>query len=180
MLASHPVEIRAETPADFPAIARVVEAAFGKPDEALMVQAIRATDGYVPELALVAVYDGEVAGHAMLSYVGLAGSARRLLELAPLAVAPEWQGRGVGGALTRTLLAAADARAEPLVLVLGHPGYYPRFGFRRADEFGLEPPHPAWHAAFMVAPLTAYDLSIKGKVIFPPSFGTAGKPGATA
>ena len=135
-----------------------------------MVEAIRTSAGYVPALAFVAADEDEVVGHAMLSYVGLAGSDRRLLELAPLAVAPERQREGIGSALTRALLAAADARGEPLVLVLGHPGYYVRFGFRRSDALGIEPPQPAWHAAFMVAPLAGYDPSIRGRIVFPPSF----------
>jgi putative acetyltransferase len=171
------VQVRVERPEDAPAVARVVEAAFGRPGEVRMVDAIRASDGYVPELAFVAE-DGEVVGHpvlgyAMLSYVALAGSDRRLLELAPLAVAPERQREGIGSALTRAALAAADARGEPLVLVLGHPGYYVRFGFRRSDQFGLEPPQPAWHAAFLAVPLAAYDPAIRGRVVFPPSFGHA-------
>jgi putative acetyltransferase len=164
------VEIRVETPEDTAAVARVVEAAFGRPHEARLVEAVRASAEYVPALAFVADDGGEVIGHTMLSYVGLAGSSRQLLELAPLAVAPERQRQGVGSALTSASLAAADARDEPLVLVLGDPRYYVRFGFRRSDELGLEPPQPAWHAAFMVRPLQAYDASIRGRVVFPPSF----------
>jgi putative acetyltransferase len=174
------VEIRVETPEDTAAVARVVEAAFGRSDEARLVEAVRASPEYVPALAFVADEGGEVIGHTMLSYVmlnhvGLAGSSRRLLELAPLSVAPERQRQGVGSALTRAALDAADARGEPLVLVLGDPRYYVRFGFRRSDELGLEPPQPAWHAAFMVRPLQAYDASIRGRVVFPPSFAHAAK-----
>ena len=168
------MEVRVETAEDAPAIARVVEAAFGRHDEVRLVEAVRASSGYVPELAFVAEDQGEVVGHTMLSYVGLAGSDRQLLELAPLAVAPERQREGIGSTLTRASLAAAETRGEPLVLVLGHPGYYVRFGFRRSDELGIEPPQPAWHAAFMVAPLAAYDPSIRGRVVFPLSFGHTG------
>jgi putative acetyltransferase len=167
------VDIRSETPADAPAVARVVEAAFGRPNEGRMVDAIRASPGYVPALAFVADDGGVIVGHTMLSHVGLAGSDRQLLELAPLAVAPERQREGIGSALTRAVLAAADVRGEPLVLVLGDPRYYVRFGFRRSDELGIEPPQPAWHAAFMVVQLAAYDPSLRGRVVFPPSFGHA-------
>jgi putative acetyltransferase len=167
------VQVRVERPEDASAVARVLEAAFGRPGEGHMVDAIRASAAYVPELAFVAEDEGEVVGHVLLSYVELAGSERRLLELAPLAVAPERQREGIGSALTRAALAAADERGEPLVLVLGHPGYYVRFGFRRSDELGLEPPQPAWHAAFMVVPLGAYDPSLRGRVVFPPSFAHA-------
>lgn len=165
------MKVRTEIAEDAPAVAGVLTAAFGRPDEAQMVEAIRASAEYVPELAFVAEDEGEVVGNVMLSYVGLAGSDRRLLELAPLAVSPERQREGIGGALTRAALAAADGRGEPLVLVLGHPGYYVRFGFRRSDELGIEPPQPAWHAAFMVVPLAAYDPSLRGRIVFPPSFG---------
>lgn len=154
-------------------MSRVLEAAFGRPGEGHMVDAIRASSGYAPELAFVADDEGEVVGYVLLSYVELAGSDRQLLELAPLAVAPERQREGIGSALTRVALAAADERGEPLVLVLGHPGYYVRFGFRRSDELGLVPPQPAWHAAFMAVPLAAYDASIRGRVVFPPSFAHA-------
>jgi putative acetyltransferase len=167
------VQVRAERAEEAATVSRVVEAAFGRPGPAHMVDAIRASAAYVPELAFVAEDDDEVVGHVMLSYVELAGSGRQLLELAPLAVAPERQREGIGSALTRAALGAADARREPLVLVLGHPGYYVRFGFRRSDEFGLEPPQPAWHAAFMAVPLAAYDASIRGRVVFPPSFAHA-------
>jgi putative acetyltransferase len=167
------VQVRVERAEDEPAVTRVIGAAFGRAGEAHMVEAIRASEGYVPELAFVAEDDGEVVGYVLLSYVGLAGSERRLLELAPLAVMPERQREGIGSALTRAALAAADARGEPLVLVLGHPGYYVRFGFRRSDEFGIEPPQPAWHAAFLAVPLGAYDASLRGRIVFPPGFAHA-------
>jgi putative acetyltransferase len=157
---SPPVEIRIETADDAAAVARVVEEAFGRPDELRMVEAVRASPGFVPELAFVADDAGVVVGHVMLSWVGLVGSEQRLLELAPLAVAPARQREGIGTALARAALAAADARGV-------------RFGFRRSDTLGIEPPAPAWHAAFMAAPLAAYDPSLRGKVVFPPSFSLA-------
>lgn len=164
------VVVRPETAADFEAIARVVEAAFGKPDEAAIVEAIRASDGYLPELALVAEDKGRLIGHTMLSRVGLEGSGRRLLQLAPMAVVPERQSEGVGFLLGETALEAADRKGEPLVLVLGHPWYYPRFGFRPASRLGLHPPNPAIpDEVFMAVPLTAYDPAIRGRVVWPPA-----------
>ena len=107
------------------AIRDVTTAAFGREQEARIVDAIRASENFVPELSLVAELDGQVVGHVMLSYVGLDGDARRVLELGPLSVAPEHQSTGVGGALTREALRLADDRGEPLVLLLGHPGLLP-------------------------------------------------------
>jgi putative acetyltransferase len=166
--------IRAEAPKDDEEIARVTAAAFGKEREARIVDAIRDSDGYVPELSLVAELDGHIVGHAMLSYVGLAGEERRLLELGPLSVAPQQQRQGIGSALVRESLRQADERGEPLVLVLGHAEYYPRFGFRPARELGIEPPDPKIRDQFFLAiPLRAYDTTIQGRVVFPPAYDVA-------
>ena len=115
------LSIRPERPADRTAISDVTAAAFGKQREARLVEAIRESDGFVSDLSLVAELDDEVVGHVILSYVGLEGDTRRLLELGPMAVAPDHQRRGIGSALVREALRLADERGEPLVLVLGHP-----------------------------------------------------------
>ena len=162
--------IRAETSADREAIAAVTTAAFGKPAEARMIEAIRRSDGFVPELSLVAELGNRVVGHVLLSYVGL-GAEASVLELGPMSVAPEHQGRGIGSALVREAIRRADERGEQLVLVLGHPGYYPRFGFRPASAFGITPPDPEIHdEVFMAIPLQAYDPALRGQVTFPPAF----------
>lgn len=164
------VVVRPETPADYAEIAAVVEAAFGKPNEVAIVEAIRNSDGYLPDLAFVAEDEGHVVGHTMLSWVGLEGSERRLLQLAPMAVAPERQRQGIGFLLGETALEAADRQGEPLVLVVGHSSYYPRFGFRPASQLGRYPPHPEIpDEAFMAVPLSAYDPSIRGRVLWPPA-----------
>jgi putative acetyltransferase len=163
--------IRPETPQDSIPIASVTTAAFGTDREARMVDAIRGSEGYVPELSLVAELDGRIVGHVMLSYVGLAGAERRLLELGPISVAPERQRNGIGSALIREALARADEQGEPLVLVLGHPAYYPRFGFRPAGELGIAPPDPAIPSeVFMAVPLSGYDGTPRGRIVFPAAF----------
>ena len=115
-----------------------------------MVDAIRASEGFVPALSLVADECGKILGHVILSYVAL-DTGRRLLELGPLSVCPERQGQGIGGDLVRTALGIADELNEPLVLVLGFPAYYRRFGFQRASAFGIAPPMeyltmPGWRS----------------------------------
>jgi putative acetyltransferase len=164
------LRIRPETPADRDEITRVTAAAFGKQFEARMVDAIRASDGFVPELSLVAEAGGRIVGHLMLSYVGLEGQSRRLLELAPMSVHPDWQRRGVGSALVQEALRIAGERREPLVLVLGHPTYYPRFGFRPASEIGIVPPGDVPDDVFMAVALQAYEPEIRGRIVFPPAF----------
>ena len=166
------MRIRTETEADFPAVAEVTAAAFGQQDEVRLVEAIRACEEFVPELTLVAEEDGRIVGHVMFSYSALEGSDTPLLQLSPLSVAPERQSEGIGSALTDEALRLADERGEPLVLVLGHPTYYPRFGFRPAAELALRAPNPEWDGdAFMAVPLTAYDPSLRGRVTFAPPFG---------
>jgi putative acetyltransferase len=158
--------LRAEKPADYDAIDYVVRQAFGQEDEVGLVHEIRNGAGYVPALALVADEDRGILGHIMLSYAKL--GPHRVLQLAPLAVRPDKQRQGIGDALTRCALELADEQGEPLVIVLGHPDYYPRFGFGPARQSGIEPeipdlPDDVW----MVKHLSAYDASLRGTAIFP-------------
>lgn len=165
------MSVRVETPDDHASIAGVVESAFADRAVAEMTAAIRASDGYVRELAFVAEDGGVVVGHTMLSYLSIEGTQRRVLQLGPMAVRPDRQRQGYGTALVRTALRAADERREPLVLVEGVPSYYPRFGFRSASELGLLRPHDSIpDVAWMAIPLTAYEPSLRGRVVYPPWF----------
>jgi putative acetyltransferase len=165
------LSIRPETGHDHEAIAKVTRAAFGKVREARIIDAIRRSDGFVPELSLVAELEGVVVGHVMLSYVELGDESRRVLELGPMSVTPERQRKGIGSALVEEALDRADARGEPLVLVLGHPTYYPRFGFRPASELGIAPPDPGIRdEVFMAVRLRGYEPSLRGRVVLPPAF----------
>ena len=161
--------IRPERPEDAATLRRVHVAAFPTAAEADLVERIRASDHFVPELSLLAEEeDGSVIGHVLLSYVSLAGEP--VLALAPMAVLPAWQGKGVGSALVVAALDAAEVREEPLVVVLGHPWFYPRFGFRRASKYGIFPSAPWPDAAFMVKPLTTYHGDLRGRVTYPSAF----------
>lgn len=168
------ISIRPETPDDFAAIATVVRDAFGRDDEARVVERLRRSGRYVPELALVALREGAIAGHVMFTYAPLrlgGGGERDVLLLAPLSVTPPLQRQGIGGALVRSGLEIADAMGEPLALVLGHASYYPRHGFGLASGHGIEPPDPAMAESFFVRPLRAYDAALRGRVSFPAAFG---------
>ncbi len=121
--------VRAAAETDAPAIAGLLDAAFGGQGESALVAALRAEGAVV--LELVAERDGLVLGHLLFSAMRVGEEAA--LALAPLAVAPEAQGGGVGSALLREGLARIAARrSESLVMVLGEPGYYGRFGFSPA------------------------------------------------
>jgi putative acetyltransferase len=171
------IVIRQERPGDERAVSMLVEAAFGDRSVAEFTESIRASDGYVPELTFVGEDDGEVVGYTMLSYVEVDGLDKRILVLTPMAVHPDRQRRGIGAAIVRAALAAADERSEPLVLVEGVPAYYPQFGFESATALGLERPDERIpDEAWLAIPLRAYDPSIRGRVVYPPFF--PGPPGA--
>jgi len=169
------VIVRPETPSDYEAIEELLRTAFGGEDEPQLVRSLRASDGYVPDLALVAVEDGKVVGHIVFSYVTLKGDEEfRVLALAPMAVTPELQRSGIGGALVEAGLERADDRGEPLVIVVGHPTYYPRFGFESARRYGIEPPSADFpDDAFMMRRLSGYSERHCGRVAYPPAFGMA-------
>jgi putative acetyltransferase len=169
------VIIRPETAADHDAIRRVNDEAFGDTVEGKIVEAIRASDRYVPELSLVAVSGDRALGHVISSYVDVQPGPRRVLQVGPLAVLPTHQRRGIGTALMEETIRIADARAEPLLLIEGNPKYYERFGFIRADAAGVEPP-PEAHGPqyFMIRSLAAYDPGFRGRAIYPAeTFGIA-------
>lgn len=169
------MNVRPETTADHEAIRRLLTEAFGGPAEARLVDLIRAREGHVPELTLVAEVDGEIVGHILFSGVLVedraTGTATPALALAPMAVAPGHQRRGIGTALARAALERADERPEAAVIVLGHPEYYPRFGFQPASRFGIEPPWPDIpDDAFLVVPLAGYTEACRGVVVYPSAF----------
>jgi putative acetyltransferase len=130
--------IRTETPADVDGIDSAVEAAFGRRDEADLVRALRADAAWLPGLSLVADVDGSVLGHVALTRAAVDGCT--VLALAPLAVVPDHQRRGIGSALVMAALQRVAARPTPTVVVLGDPAFYGRFGFRPARELGITGP----------------------------------------
>jgi putative acetyltransferase len=170
--------IRPETPADGPAIDALHLAAFRDPQLPPLVAAIRASPGYLPDLALVAERstddDPIVIGHIIVSGTSLTtddGSTVPILMLSPLGVLPAEQNGGVGSALTRAALALADLRPEPLMIVQGHPDYYPRFGFVRGRTTGVLPPAHlgAIDSAWMVRRRPGAP-EISGTVVYPQAF----------
>jgi putative acetyltransferase len=168
------VVIRAEEAADRSGIDAVVRAAFARhPDEvALLVERIRTSENFIPELTLVAADASGVIGHVMLSWVGIEdSSSSRILNLSPMSVRPDRQLRGVGSLLIRDVLGRAEEAGEPAVMVEGIPAYYPRFGFERASALGFIAPHPSIpDEAFMVKRLSGYDSSLAGRIVYPAAF----------
>ncbi len=166
------VLIRRERAEDVDAITAVHTAAFAgavdPPVEAGLVTALRADEGWLPALSLVAVVDDQVVGHVVCTRADLAGTPA--LGLGPLGVLPTVQKSGVGGALMHAVLGAADALAEPVVVLLGHLDYYPRFGFEPAARLGIEAPDPAWGAHFQARTLSTWDPVIRGRFAYAKPF----------
>jgi putative acetyltransferase len=136
--------IRVARDEDWPAIREVHRAAFGDEgaDVVRLVDELRADPAlYVPELSFVSMSGNVVAGHVMNTWNRVGDTP--VLQLSPLGVLPEHQGRGHGSALARASVDAVRDRGEPALIVEGNPTYYGRFGFVRADELGLAPPPEA-------------------------------------
>lgn len=169
------LRLRPEEPADAAPVRRALAGAFARPDvplppEVTLVEELRHSDAWIPELAMVAEYGGEVVGYALLSRVYVEPGHFPALALGPVGVTPHRQRIGVGVAVVQAALDAATELGERLVVVLGDPAYYRRFGFDRADRLGLTSPWSGlgepWQA--LVLPATDDGPSIpRGEVMFP-------------
>lgn len=162
---------RAETGADVPAIREIVLAAFPTPEEAGLVDALRADESaWIDGLSVVATdEDDRPAGHALLTRCHIGGTPS--LCLAPVAVLPGRQRTGAGSAAVRAVLEAARERGERHVVVLGHPEYYPRFGFTRASAHGIGLSIEVPDEALMVLALDAREPLPGGTVRYAAAFG---------
>lgn len=172
--------IRRELPSDADAIRAVHLAAFAKPAtddaparegtlEADLVDDLRADGDLVGECCLVAEVDGAVAGHVAISRAFVADQPV-LVALGPLGVLPEVQRVGIGSALVHATLGAADALGEPAVVLLGHPTYYPRFGFGPAVDHGITPPQDWGPQYFLLRRLHAWGDGLSGPFRYAPAF----------
>jgi putative acetyltransferase len=150
------VDLRSELPADRPAILRLAASAFGTgdgatPPEPALLEALFGAGEYIPELSIVAVDGQQILGHC-ISTRGWIG-AEPALGLGPLAVLPECQSQGIGGALLEETRRRAALMGERVIVLLGHTSYYPRFGYRPAAGLGILAPDPRWGEHFMALPL---------------------------
>ncbi|MFF3612143.1 GNAT family N-acetyltransferase [Streptomyces sp. NPDC002580] len=162
---------RRETSADFAEVHALTAAAFERAEEADLVDALRAdAEAWLPGLSYVAeAPDGTVAAYALITRCHVDGVPAA--ALAPVAVRPGQQRRGAGSAVVRAVLDAARARGEGLVLVLGHPGYYPRFGFGPASDYGVRPGFDVPSEHLMALVLDDSVSVTPGTIRYPAAFG---------
>ncbi len=164
------IEIRSEIPPDREAIGRLLLLAFGRPDEAGLVETLR--DGRYIQVSLVAEAVGQIVGNIVFSDLPIHTGTASIpaLALAPLAVLPDFQRRGIGSALVRFGLDGCRKRGHKIAVVLGKPSFYRRFGFSAELARRLDSPFSG--EAFMAVELIEGALEgVRGQVRYPPPFG---------
>lgn len=170
--------VRQEVPLDYKETEEVVQKAFEHAEfadhtEHLLVARLRKGDAFIKELSLVATANGKIIGHILFTKLEIVDGNKVYpsLGLAPLSVLPEFQRTGGGKLLMEEGLKRCTDLGYTSVILLGHPSYYPRFGFRKASEFNISAPFPAPDEAFMAMELVPGSLSkVKGMVKHPKEF----------
>lgn len=174
--------VRLQQAGDYEAIRHVYAEAFRHPrfrrpqspgsvaPEVGLFEALWESGDAIPALSFTALAADGVVGHVTASRSTVATNP--VVAVGPIGVLPAHQGAGIGSALMDALLAAAEAADVPLVVLLGAPQYYRRFGFRPAEELGVISPEPEWGDAFQARPLTAYTESVAGPFRYAPAFSS--------
>lgn len=170
------IEIRTERPNDYEQVFQLNVRAFdNRVDESKLIERIRASAGFIPELSLVAEENGRIVGHALFSKAEVTDGAdtREVIVLAPIAVEPDRQRSGIGARLIEEGLRRSAALGYDFVFLIGHPRYYPKFGFQPARAHGFElTQYDVPDPVFMVRELTPGKLGqIKGELRYPETFG---------
>ncbi|WP_409302611.1 GNAT family N-acetyltransferase [Peribacillus sp. SCS-155] len=169
------MNIRTETPADHEKVYQIHYLAFqNREDESRLVERIRLSEQFIPELSIVAENETEIIGHILLSKAKIINddTEHEVIVLAPVAVKPGYQKSGAGSSLIKEGLSRCRAMGYDLVLLIGHPGYYPRFHFMPARKYGLElTQFSVPDEVFRVHELRPGALhSVKGELIYPQAF----------
>ncbi|NJJ39114.1 GNAT family N-acetyltransferase [Paenibacillus apii] len=167
--------IRTESAADFEEVYNLNFLAFGnREDESKLIERIRKSEGFIPDLSIVAEIDMQIVGHLLLSkaIVEDEGNRHEVIVLAPIAVNPNYQKQGIGSQLIYEGFNRCIALGFNIILLIGHPSYYPKFGFKAARNYGLElKQFNVPDDVFMVCELKEGELqNIKGELKYPESF----------
>jgi putative acetyltransferase len=167
--------IRTETNSDFDDVFQLNYQAFGnREDESRLIERIRSSEQFIPELSIVAEIDNEIVGHVLLSkaIVRERDKEATVIVLAPIAVKPEFQKQGIGSKLIEEGIRRCKALGYGIVMLIGHPSYYPRLGFQPARKHGLElKQFEVSDEVFMVYEVEDGKLEeISGELLYPAAF----------
>jgi len=164
------IKIREESPGDYPEITSVNNLAFGQENEGLLIAELRKRAEFVKELSMVATVGRKIAGHILFFPVVISAGTSEVetLSLGPMSVHPDFQKKGIGGALILNGMKQAKRLGYKSVIVLGHPSYYPKFGFSRAGAWRIRAPFDAPDDALMAVEIVPGSLDFGGGVIVYP------------
>jgi predicted N-acetyltransferase YhbS len=172
------ITIRTEKPDDYEEVIKLTSLAFenmpfSNQQEGELVRKLRKGPNFVEELSIVAVLDGKIIGHILYTKLNIKDGEKlyETLMLAPVSVLPGYQRKGIGSALVREGLERAKKLGFKSVIVVGHPEYYPKFGFQKAEKFNLKSSIDVPPDVFMVMELAENGLkNVNGTVIYPQEF----------
>ena len=167
------ITIRQEHPADFQSVYQIHKLAFGQESEAKLVDALRHSDAFIPELSLVAELDNQLLGHILFTKIKIVNKEKETesLALSPMAVRADFQKQGIGGQLIREGLKRAAQFGFESVIVLGHAGYYTKFGFEATTKWNIRAPFDVPSEVFMGIELIPHALkNVSGVVQYPKEF----------
>lgn len=167
------LNIRPETKDDHKKITEVNDLAFGQKNEGRLIEKLRQTDNFIPELSLVAELNGEIIGHILFYPITInsASSKFNSLALAPMSVIQLYQHKGIGSQLIIEGLSSAKKLGHKSVIVLGHSEYYPKFGFRPASHWNIKAPFKVPDNVFFALELVKNELADKGGTVeYPKEF----------
>ncbi len=168
------IQVRQENPEDIRAIDVVHLSAFEGDDEVGLIDSLRASSGFIADLSLVAEFNGRIVGHVLLTRVRLLKGKEKegldILALAPMAVVPSQSHRGIGSELVKAAIDKARTLGHKAIVVVGHPEFYQRFGFKSASKLGLETNLAVSDDLVTVMELINGTLSGGGNIIYPSLF----------
>ncbi|MFC3199477.1 GNAT family N-acetyltransferase [Parapedobacter deserti] len=172
-MTSNNILIRQEKPNDYPQVFLVHELAFDRTDEAKLVNSLRKSNRFIPELSLVAEINKEIIGHIVYTKIEIhqGEGCFKSIALAPLSVRPDFQKLGVGSTLIHTSLSLATELNYNSIIVLGHKHYYPKFGFTATERWGIKAPFDVPAGSLMGLELRPGALEhVSGTIKYAPEF----------
>jgi len=166
--------IRQENKADYKKIYELNLLAFEEKEEAVLVDLLRKKDEFIPQLSLVALFNNEIVGHILFTKIKIIDDNKNeheSLALAPMAVLPKYQKKGIGGKLINEGFKIATKLNFKSVIVLGHEHYYPKFGFVPTTKWNIKSPFEVPTNVFMGIELVKNSLeNVSGTVKYPKEF----------